>query len=134
MKPGRFYDAIGQQTHVMDAAGVAAFDGDYEDAKKVNKFSLPNTIIYTYDANGNLIITRDAEGNAIWMFYDALGRQTHVTDSLGVEEAIPEGQGDCLLSTTLAFDFKSDNIASSGTHFIGFDTDLVLNECTFLTG
>lgn len=38
------------------------------------------TTSYQYDANGNVVKATDANGNAVWSYYDALGRRTAKVD------------------------------------------------------
>ncbi|HNX27302.1 MAG TPA: hypothetical protein PKK48_07830, partial [Phycisphaerae bacterium] len=71
-----FYDALGRQTHVVDALGVAAWEnasGTYATAA-IDLGGLTHTTVYTYDANNNIETVTDAKGNTTTYTYDALGR------------------------------------------------------------
>lgn len=89
-----FYNELNQPVYVFDAVEV----GKYLKLSNAYRhdYPSPNNIFdkgykYTeqrYDDNGRLIESIDPHGNKTWFFYDALGRQTHMTDARGVGTGI----------------------------------------------
>ena len=77
----------GEETLAAARQALASFFGGRNRERLVFSYNVTDalnlTTTFTYDASGQLVITRDAENQETHFAYDAYGRVTDVTDPLG---------------------------------------------------
>ncbi len=79
-----FYDELGRPTVETGALGVAAFNGDYEDAASL-PYALTYTAVTGFDALGRVASVRDPLQQVTSFDYDVLGQLIRETDPLGAQ-------------------------------------------------
>jgi|GEM_PF-1971026 len=79
------YDAMGRLKAVKNERGQVSstkYDARSQVTKKINPLN-QTTVVYTYDANGNVATVTDGENRTVTYSYDAVNRKTREQDSQG---------------------------------------------------